>query len=375
MSEDDTTTTEAPTRREVIEGGGAVIGGGLLAGCAGQSGPSGGANDSNGSNSNTTTGGGNGSYSVTMAPMGEITFESVPTDWFAFGSTEVDMGFALGELDGLVGATYPLDGLYTSFYEELPGVSFDPKTRISGIYNESDEISKEAFYEADADVHLIDSNYLNARSSWDQSDSSEIAKSVAPFFGNYGRRPEAWHDYEYYTLYEHFEKYAQLFKKPERCTPLKEIHDRLITDVRAELPPESERPSVGYVGIYPPTVYLVNPLNRGYEDKQYRDLDVTDSFAARYSADTIEGETDSETLLEVDPDVLIEANGLGLYESVEQYESEVLAPLKDDPVASEVTAIVNDRIYLGGNFDQGPILNLFQTEMLAKQLYPAAFGE
>jgi len=32
-------------------------------------------------------------------------------------------------------------------------------------------------------------------------------------------------------------------------------------------------------------------------------------------------------------------------------------------------------LFVGGSPDQGPIVNTFQTEMLAKQLYPDEFGE
>jgi iron complex transport system substrate-binding protein len=42
---------------------------------------------------------------------------------------------------------------------------------------------------------------------------------------------------------------------------------------------------------------------------------------------------------------------------------------------SEVAAVTNDRIYPGGTAVQGPIVNMFQTEMVAKQLYPEEFGE
>jgi hypothetical protein len=40
-----------------------------------------------------------------------------------------------------------------------------------------------------------------------------------------------------------------------------------------------------------------------------------------------------------------------------------------------VSAVKNDRIYPGGTAVQGPIVNMFQTEMAAKQLYPEEFGE
>ncbi|MDQ2074661.1 hypothetical protein RBH20_19210 [Haloarcula sp. H-GB4] len=48
--------------------------------------------------------------------------------------------------------------------------------------------------------------------------------------------------------------------------------------------------------------------------------------------------------------------------------------LRDDPVGSQLTAVDEDRLYRGGTEYQGPIINLFQTEAAAKQLYPDQFG-
>jgi len=43
---------------------------------------------------------------------------------------------------------------------------------------------------------------------------------------------------------------------------------------------------------------------------------------------------------------------------------------EEDAVGSEITAVQNDRVHPQGARYQGPILNLFQLEMTAKQLYP-----
>ncbi|MCW8172211.1 ABC transporter substrate-binding protein [Natrialba swarupiae] len=53
----------------------------------------------------------------------------------------------------------------------------------------------------------------------------------------------------------------------------------------------------------------------------------------------------------------------------------MIEPLESDPVASEVTAVQNGRVYPWHEMEQGPILNTFQTEALAKSLYPDVFGE
>ena len=49
--------------------------------------------------------------------------------------------------------------------------------------------------------------------------------------------------------------------------------------------------------------------------------------------------------------------------------------IEDDPVAQKLTAVENDRFYAGGTAFQGPIFNLFQIEIAAKQIYPDEFGE
>ncbi|WP_228841697.1 branched-chain amino acid ABC transporter substrate-binding protein [Haloarcula sp. CBA1127] len=49
--------------------------------------------------------------------------------------------------------------------------------------------------------------------------------------------------------------------------------------------------------------------------------------------------------------------------------------MRDSSLGQELTAVQEDRLYVGGSAYQGPIINLFQTEMLGKQLYPNEFGE
>jgi hypothetical protein len=55
--------------------------------------------------------------------------------------------------------------------------------------------------------------------------------------------------------------------------------------------------------------------------------------------------------------------------------SEVRNTLENQEAASRVSAVENGRVYAQGARRQGPILNLFQLEMAAKQLYPDEFGE
>lgn len=93
--------------------------------------------------------------------------------------------------------------------------------------------------------------------------------------------------------------------------------------------------------------------------------------------------TDLEGLLEADPEVIIWHGGYTLvggyspewYDGEVTWEEGVVATLQDDPVASEVTAVKEGRILPGNMIEVGPVTNLFNTEGVAKQLYPEEFGE
>src|SRR5699024_8046588 len=119
-----------PARRDYLKYGGMLVGGGLLAGCIGRN--DGGANDSNtsggggGTNEpgestapNTTTGEQN-AYSVRMAPVGDVKFESVPKRWVANNGSWADMGIALGQ-DPPKGLWRP-NRYHTHVYDDIPGV-------------------------------------------------------------------------------------------------------------------------------------------------------------------------------------------------------------------------------------------------------------
>jgi len=78
-----------------------------------------------------------------------------------------------------------------------------------------------------------------------------------------------------------------------------------------------------------------------------------------------------EGLLEADPDVLFALGGMSPQTDMLQ----IREGLGNHAVGRELSAVQNDRVYAQGARYQGPILNLFQLEMTAKQLYPAKFGE
>jgi iron complex transport system substrate-binding protein len=375
MSEDDTNTTGAPTRREYVKYGGAIIGSSLLTGCAGNldgsSTPETTAIET--TETETETSSERTRYSVRMTPMGEVTFEGIPEQWMAYFSTYGDMGVALGQLDGLQGLIYT-ENWPLAFFEHLPDVevSFDGVTQLMG----DGGIDKESFYELDADVHLMDPNFISLLDeNWEEDDYEEVATNIGPIVGNsIRRRGEDWHDYPYYSLYEAFGKIADVFQERERYQALKTVHDGLISDVQSNLPAEEDRPTIGLLSInsdFEKGSFYAYPVNDGNGHKQYRDVKMRGAFD-----DVIEGgyaKWDYEQILEVDPDALLFQYGFS-HVSTEEFEQRMDA-MREDPVGQQLTAVQNDRLYRGGTSYQGPLINLFQTEAAAKQFYPDKFGE
>ena len=370
MSKDGMVHT-GPTRRDTIKYGGAVVGGGLLAGCTGDAEPT----DAAPADETATEASTDDSYTVSMAPVGEVTFESVPERWVTYDGGYADMAVALGQADGITGIGHG-PRYYSYVYDELPGVSVD-----RSIIEAHPEVrTKEEFYELDNDVHLYDPGILINWFDWSQDDVDEIATNVAPFVGNLiFRRSDEWHDYEYYTLYEAFEKVAQVFQQEARYEAFKTLHDEFIASVQARLPPEDERPDVflTYEGTTEPETFSPYRLiDKGTSKKQWRDLGVTDALEGtdiENLSTTNRGELDYENLLEVDPDIILIRGHER--KSAAEFRDTVLAYMEAHPVGSDLRAVQNGRVYRGGYLDQGPIQNLFLTERAAKQLYPEEFGE
>ena len=374
MADTEKTTSEGLTRRDCIKGSGAIIGGGLLAGCTGDT-----ATESTATQSDETAGTPTtteeASYTVTMEPVGEVTFQTVPDRWLPYGGSYADMGVALGQADGLTGLG-GADRYYTYVYDELPGVTVDQET----VDAHPEVRTKEEFYELDSDVHLYDPGMLINWFDWSQSDVDEIAANVAPFVGNMiFRRSDEWHDYRYYTLYEAFEKVAEVFQERERYEAFKRVHDDYIAELQNQLPPAEERPEVllTFEGTNEPESFSPYRLSdSGTSKKQWRDLGVTDALAGtdiENLSTTNRGEYDYETLLEVDPEVILVRGHER--KSATEFRETVLQFMQDHTVGSQLTAVQNGRVYRGGYLRQGPIHNLFLTERAAQQLYPDIFGE
>ena len=373
MSNEDVSTTEAPTRRDYIKYGGTVVGGGLLAGCAGDDGSEATQTSDGTETSAESTTEEDESYTVSMEPMGPVTFDGPPEDWVALLPSYADMGMAL-DAGQTLGIQLPYR--YAShFYDDLPGVEYDPDA-VTTLYQ--DGVDKERIYEIDADVHFIEPNQLIHWYDWDESDTEEIERNVGPFFGNFiRRRSDEWHDYPYYSLYEAFEKIAKVFQREERYRQFKTFHDEFLSDLQERLPEETPEATLLYPANEPPEKFYPYQLyDGGVGKKQWRDLRLRDAFegtdVGHYSGDT-SLELDFEALLDIDPDVLL-IRGQEERDRA-AFEENIVTPLEEHTIGSELTAVQDGAVYQGGYLDQGPIINLFQTELAAQRIFDDEFTE
>ncbi|MFD1571512.1 ABC transporter substrate-binding protein [Halorubrum laminariae] len=358
-----------------------------LAGCS-AAGGDGGDGDSDGGavddgSDGADGGGGDGSsdevtHTVSMEPVGEVEFRGVPQRWLTYFPGYADMGVALGHGDGLV-AVGNVPRYHVDAYDELPGVSVNTDD-LAQVLGEGG-IDTEIYYELDADVHLTDPQWLinNAAFGLEADAVDEVATNVAPFVGNtVFRRTDAWHEYRYYTLYEAFETVAEVFQERERYETLRAFHDGVVSDVQADLPPSDQRPNALLTfgsGDEPERFSPYRLSDRGTNKKQFRDLGLTDALAETGISGlstTDRGRIDYETMLEVDPDVILVRGHED--KSAGEFADTVLAFMRDHDVASELTAVRTDRVFRGGPIYQGPIQHLFSLERAATEIFPDTFA-
>jgi ABC-type Fe3+-hydroxamate transport system substrate-binding protein len=356
------------TRREYVSGG-AVVAGGLLAGCTGES--------DDGTTSESASG--DGSYTVEMAPVGEVEFESVPERVMVYSLLHADMAVAYGHGDAVNSLGFDAEtggNTLDAYYAALDGVSFD-REGLAQLNTGSGQLSvdRELFYELDSDLHLVDPCLVLSFDGWEPSDVEEIEENVGPWFGNafsrdHAEPPEACReDYEYYTLWEQAERVARVFRAEDRYDALEAIHADLLETIESNLPPAEERPTVATVLFMDGSFYPTRSDTQGFANAHVRPMGAPDAFAGEEI--TPETSYGYESMLEVDPDVLLHEFGIASYYDVDA----IRETMADHPVGGRLSAVESGRVYPSGDPIQGPIMNLFQLEMTAKQLYPERFGE
>ncbi|WP_435101650.1 ABC transporter substrate-binding protein [Halarchaeum sp. P4] len=359
------------SRRRYLAGGSALLGSALLAGCSGDTG-SGTSTTTTSATASTTTS--DGSYTVSMSPVGEIEFDEVPTNVFTMYNQYQDMLVALGHEDAINSMFVPemAGTTMNRYYARLDGVSFDWK----GLPNPFDNFSKEFFYSLDSDLHLLGPAWATTQKNWSKSDVEDVAESVGPFFGNFysgthAQPPESYRDgYQYYTLWEIFEKVAQVFREQERYEKLQAVHDDLISHIESNLPPKDERPTAVRVTLGDGQFWTYHLNRPGFWLADTRPLAANDAFGSE-EWDGLWGSVGYETMAKADPDVILHLWGM-----TPRYDmANVREQLHSHDVGKTLSAVKNDRVYAQGMRYQGPLMNLFQIEMTAKQLYPEIFGE
>ncbi|SIS14479.1 ABC transporter substrate-binding protein [Natronorubrum thiooxidans] len=342
------------TRRNVLRMGGVAAVGSAMAGCL----DDGGSDDGDASNDAAGT--------ISMQPVGDVEFDSVPETWVANNGSWADMGIALGQQPPE--AVWMPSRYHTHYYDQIPDVSVDID-EIDALY--SDGVDKEKFYEYQADVHVIDPNFLQNRfEGWDEEDIENV-EQIAPFFGNsIFSRGYPWHeDYEYLTLYEAFEKLSQVFQEEDRYEAFKTLNDEFQSTLEDVVSAEDKRPSVAIMWPNGDGTFLPYLIDEGTSFKQWRDLGVTDALAETNVDDFHSGggQIDYETLLEIDPDVIL-CRGQEA-KSAQEFQDSVVANMDADNAGSQLTAVENGDVYRGGPLYQGPITNLVVTQRAAEQVY------
>ena len=357
---------EGFTRRQYL--GAAMTGTALLAGCT-----SPGSEGEQNNDGPATTAGSTG-YRASLAPVGDVSFDEPPEDVFVLFPQYADMAVALGHGDAVNSIYVPeMSGpAMHNYYDRLDGVTFD----YDGLPDPlGDALDPEEFYDLDSDVHFLDPAYVRTQDNWDAADVEDIASSVGPWFGNFysgthAEPHEAYRDgYEYYTLWELFGRVAAVFGERERYEALESVHEELLSTIEADLPPEDERPTAVRVTYSEGSFYTYHLNKPGYWLADTRPLGARDAFADE-DWSNLWGTVGYETMLEADPDVI-----LHLWGTTPTYDmATVREQLRDSELGGRLSAVAEDRVYASGMRYQGPIMNLFQLEMTAKQLYPDSFG-
>ena len=376
--------SETPTRRDYVRYGGAVVGGGLLAGCAGRSDDGATpdqsatatetASETEGENeSETEPSTPEPSYTVDLSPVGTVSLEEPPTNVFTHFPWFPDMASALGQgetvnalwWDGTVaGLEY-----FTAGFDGF-GIEWADNAGAYGF-------AKERLYELDSDLHLVDPSWVTTQDNWARSDVDDVANNVGPWLGNYyssshATPPEEWADgYEYYRLWDLFDRVATLYGERERYKSLASVHNSLLGTIADGLPAEADRPTAAYLSISEDlsAIYLLRLNAPGYFNAHTRPLGAVDAFGDEEFSGAFK-QVDMEALLKADPDAI-----LALWTVTDTSDFGTLTQnLADDPVGSELSAVQNGRVYPQGTRWQGPLMNLFQLEMTAKELYPEQFG-
>lgn len=312
-------------------------------------------------------------YTVHIEPNDPYTFEEVPQTYGVVSGPMLDIGMSLGIHPS---ATTGLERAPLKFYDLL-GLEFD-ESQITKLASGAESgYDKENFYAANADVWLIPKSTVSRFTNWGESDYEEIESQTGPFLGTplrFAPTAAVSDDPNPYTLYEAFEKVATVFQRQEQFRAWQSLHDDLMSTIQDGLPPEDERPTVAAIwrGVNPDSgQFRIAPLHRlGNNTKSYYRVGLQDAFEGRYP----NGPIGYEELLRVDPDYIGAVGGL-TSSTHEAFVTNVIEPFENNDNGQDLTAVQEGNVIRSGGQYMGPIVDMFSTEAVAKQVYPEQFGE
>lgn len=328
-----------------------------------------------------------GTQPVTMEPAGTWHVAEAPETFISFQGIEADIAWTLGVGEGQQAMVYKdrLERLNEMYFEQIPGFEMD-LTGVSDLGG-AGSVGREVFYDLDPEVFMVDPRLPLVFWRWDAEDVERAASEVAPFFGNFIRkqRGEQWGpSYKQYTLDEALSIYAKLFDREQRYRRFAAFRDAMLRRIDQALPPRERRPKVMLVnaGSKPDEgkFYLVN-LDVGDEGEfagtwvqPFRELGLRQAFDFEKYIASEWSQVDFETMLAIDPEVIIVVWSFAMYPTAESFERGFVKPLREHPIGRTLRAVRNDRVLPGGTAEQGPLTHLFQVEMMAKQVFPELFG-
>lgn len=322
---------------------------------------------------------------VELSPCGDVVLREPPRAAVVQDANFAEMVVASGRPVTLW-ATAPAEPSRCVFWDRIPG--FSPTGRVTfarglaPVPGAGFAFDRELLLALRPDVLHIDPVQLGLAKGWSPEAVAAVRKTVAPFFANRFSRdfnpPRGVAGYRCYPIPELARRMGALYGAEARTERLLALVAEAEAQVAARL-----------AGAAPPRVALLyyggrgrmTPfrLGAGNGQAQYRVLGARDAYAgvglADYAARGPGLSMDLETLLAVDPDVIVMpfAGAAPPGDRHARAFSDLLA-LRRHPLARRLRAFASGRVYPGGTPLQGPVVYLFQLEMAAKQLYPDRFG-
>ncbi len=155
---------------------------------------------------------------------------------------------------------------------------------------------------------------------------------------------------------------AAVFQRQARYRAWESLHDEFMANIRSDLPPEDERPSVIAVwrGVDPTSgqFYLSDIHKYHNQTKPLSRLGLRDGYDAEIPGG---GTVGYEELLNHDPDY-IAAVGRLTTATHDEFVTNVVEPFENNPNGQDLTAVQEGNIIRIGGQYQGPIVDLFATE-------------